>query len=59
VKRPWWQHEAAIAWALILFFPLGLWLMWKHAPWRPAVKWGWTAAFARRRRDRWRQPIER
>ena len=45
VKR-WWQREPAIAWALILFFPVGLWLMWRYASWRRPVKWGWTGAFA-------------
>lgn len=43
-RKPWWQHEASIAWALILFFPLGLLLMWKYAPWRNRFKWGWTIA---------------
>jgi competence protein ComEC len=41
-KPPWWQHEAAIAWALILFFPVGIYLMWKHAPWRNRFKWLWS-----------------
>jgi competence protein ComEC len=41
-KPPWWQHEAAIALALILFFPLGIYLMWKHAPWRNRFKWVWS-----------------
>jgi hypothetical protein len=41
-KQPWWQQEVSIAWALILFFPLGLWLMWKYAPWRNRFKWIWT-----------------
>lgn len=44
-KRPWWQHEAVIAWAMILLFPLGLILMWLYAPWRPKFKWAWTAVF--------------
>ena len=45
MKR-WWQREPAIAWGLVLFFPIGLLLMWKYAPWRTSVKLGWTAAFA-------------
>lgn len=44
MKRPWWQHEAAIAWALILFFPLGIFMMWRYAPWRNRFKWVWTGA---------------
>lgn len=42
MKKPWWQHEAAIAWALILFFPLGIFTMWRYAPWRNRFKWLWT-----------------
>jgi len=42
--RPWWQQEVSIAWALILFFPVGLWLMWRYAPWRRQFKWIWTIA---------------
>jgi ABC-type amino acid transport substrate-binding protein len=30
---PWWHREAAIVAALIIFFPLGLSLMWYYAPW--------------------------
>lgn len=44
--KPWWQREPTFAWALILFFPLGLWLMWNYAPWRIPIKWAWTAGFA-------------
>jgi len=46
MRKPWWQHEAAIAWALILFFPLGLLLMWRYASWRNQFKWLWTAVTA-------------
>jgi len=46
MKKPWWQHEAAIAWALILFFPLGIFMMWRYAPWRNRFKWLWTTAGA-------------
>jgi hypothetical protein len=45
-KRPWWQHEAAIAWAMILLFPLGVLLMWLYAPWRNRFKWMWTGITA-------------
>ena len=40
---PWWQRESAIAWAILLFFPLGLYLMWRYAGWRARFKWTWTA----------------
>jgi hypothetical protein len=46
MRKPWWQHEATIAWALILFFPLGIFMMWRYAPWRGRFKWLWTAAAA-------------
>jgi hypothetical protein len=45
-KQPWWRHEAAIAWAMILVFPLGILLMWLYAPWRSRFKWMWTAIAA-------------
>jgi len=31
-----------IAVLIILFFPLGWFLMWRYAPWRNALKWLWT-----------------
>ncbi len=43
-QSAWWQRDSAIAWALILFPPVGLYLMWKHAAWRSRFKWLWTAA---------------
>jgi len=46
MKKHWWQHEAAIAWALILFFPLGIFMMWRYAPWRNRFKWLWTTLAA-------------
>lgn len=46
MKKPWWQQEGAIAWALILFFPLGIFMMWRYAPWRNRFKWLWSAAAA-------------
>ena len=41
-KRPWWQHEAIIIAALLVYFPIGLVLMWLWAPWRKRFKWAWT-----------------
>ncbi len=35
-KRHWWQSEPAVAWVLLLFFPLGLWMMRRYTDWRPA-----------------------
>jgi hypothetical protein len=35
-----------VAWALILFAPVGVVLMWKYTTWRNRVRWGWTVFFA-------------
>lgn len=35
-RRHWWQSEPVVAWALLLFFPLGLWMMRRYTDWRPA-----------------------
>jgi len=42
MKKPWWQQEVTIAWAMLLVFPLGTLLVWLYAPWRNQVKWVWT-----------------
>ena len=48
MKRPWWQQEVTIAWAMMLVFPIGILMMWLYAPWRKRFKWIWTgvAVFA-------------
>ena len=48
MKRPWWQQEVTIAWAMMLVFPIGILMMWLYAPWRKRFKWVWTgvAVFA-------------
>lgn len=45
-KKKWYQGNAAIIAFLILFFPVGLYLMWKHAKWNKSVKWIITGLFA-------------
>ncbi len=35
-NQHWWQSEPVVAWALLLFFPLGLWMMRRYTDWRPA-----------------------
>ena len=40
--QPVWQRQIVIAGLIILVFPLGLFLMWRYAPWRNAFKWLWT-----------------
>src|SRR3989344_3234662 len=37
-KKKWYQTTGGIIALLILFFPAGLYLMWKHAKWNKAVK---------------------
>ena len=46
VNRPWWQQEAAIVLALVLVFPLGVFLMWLYAPWQKRSKWILTGVAA-------------
>ena len=45
-KKKWYQTTGGIIALLILFFPAGLYLMWKHAGWSKKVKWGITGVFA-------------
>jgi hypothetical protein len=37
-----WRNQALIAVLIIVVFPLGLFLMWRFAPWRLEFKWLWT-----------------
>lgn len=46
VKKKWYQSTGGIIALLILFFPVGLYLMWKHAAWNKTVKWVVTGVFA-------------
>jgi len=45
-KKKWYQKTGGIIALLVLFFPVGLYLMWKHASWNKTVKWGVTGVFA-------------
>ena len=38
-KKKWYQTSAGIIALLILFFPAGLYLMWKYADWNRKAKW--------------------
>lgn len=44
-KKKWYQTTAGIIALLILFFPVGLYFMWKHAKWNKVVKWVITGFF--------------
>jgi hypothetical protein len=48
-KKRWYQRSGWIIFFLIIFFPVGLYLMWKHAVWTNRTKWiitGVVAVFA-------------
>ncbi len=48
-KKRWYQRGGWIIFFLIIFFPVGLYLMWKHAVWTNRTKWivtGVVAVFA-------------
>ncbi len=44
--KKWYQTTGGIILFLLLFFPVGLYLMWKHATWNKTAKWIVTAVFA-------------
>ncbi len=41
----WWQRPAAVIATLILFFPLGLFLMWRSRVWSRRTRWIITSCF--------------
>ncbi|MBI3341577.1 hypothetical protein HY024_00480 [Candidatus Curtissbacteria bacterium] len=41
-KDKWYQKSAVIIVLLVIFFPIGLYLMWKYANWDNKIKWGVT-----------------
>jgi hypothetical protein len=45
-KKKWYQKTGGIIFWLIVFFPVGLYLMWKHANWHKTAKWVVTAVYA-------------
>lgn len=46
MKKKWYENQLVIIALLVLFFPVGLLLMWKYANWNKAVKWVITGVFA-------------
>lgn len=44
-QNKWYQKPIGIIALLILFFPVGLYLMWKYATWNKSVKWVITVVF--------------
>lgn len=45
-SKRWYQRSGWIIFFLIVFFPVGLYLMWKYAPWSGAAKWVITGVLA-------------
>ncbi|KKQ73706.1 MAG: Surface lipoprotein-related protein [Candidatus Woesebacteria bacterium GW2011_GWB1_38_5b] len=43
--KKWYQKTGGIIALLVLFFPIGLFLMWKYADWGNKTKWIITSAF--------------
>lgn len=44
-KKKWYHTTGGVIALLILFFPAGIYLMWKHTNWNKKVKWGISAFF--------------
>jgi len=44
-SKPIWQSNAFIILSLVIFWPIGIFLMWKYSPWRKWVKGLLTAFF--------------
>jgi hypothetical protein len=45
-QKKWYQRSGGIVLLLFLFFPAGLYLMWRYATWNKGVKWIVTGIFA-------------
>lgn len=46
MEQKWYQQHWAIIVLLWIFFPVGLYLMWRHATWRPQIKWAVSGVLA-------------
>lgn len=45
-KKKWYQKTLWILVSLMMFFPLGLFLMWKHSNWKKGIKIGVSSIYA-------------
>lgn len=45
-QQKWYKTNAGIIVLLILFFPVGLYLMWRYTQWNSKAKWAITGIFA-------------
>ncbi len=46
MDRKWYQEPWAVIALLVFFFPVGLYLMWRHAGWGRPIKWAVTGILA-------------
>jgi succinate dehydrogenase hydrophobic anchor subunit len=44
-EKKWYQKPTAVVLLLIFFFPVGLYLMWKHEVWSKTARWTISAVF--------------
>jgi len=44
-EKKWYQKPTAVVLLLIFFFPVGLYLMWKHEVWSKTARWIVSAVF--------------
>ena len=45
-EKKWYQKPTAVVLLLIFFFPVGLYLMWKHEVWSKTSRWVVSGVFA-------------
>ena len=45
-EKKWYQKPTAVVLLLIFFFPVGLYLMWKHEVWSKTARWIISGVFA-------------
>lgn len=45
-EKKWYQKPVPVVLLLIFFFPVGIYLMWKHELWTNTVRWIISAVFA-------------
>lgn len=46
MEKKWNKTNLGVILLLIVFWPAGLFFMWKYTNWKPKIKWGITAVFA-------------
>lgn len=46
MKEKWYKTNWGVILLLFIFYPLGLYFMWRNTSWKPKVKWGITTIFA-------------